>query len=114
MAENAGFTRLSQGKKVEVFPGIIRTTMSYNEASMLCHFSLKKGADVPFHQHEAVQNGFAIKGKLRFLQEGGKSLVVEEGDGYIFESNEKHGAEVLEDSEIIECFTPMRADYVDD
>lgn len=114
MAENAGLTRLSQGKKVEVFPGIIRTTMSYNEASMICHFVMKKGASIPLHQHEAVQNGYAIKGKLRFLQEGGGSLVVEQGDGYIFESNEKHGAEALEDSEIIECFTPMRPEFLDD
>ena len=88
--------------------------MAYNEASMLCYFTLKKGASIPLHQHEAVQNGFMIRGKVCFLQEGGKSLMVENGDGYIFESNEKHGGEVLEDSELIECFTPMRPEYVDD
>ena len=114
MAEKAGLTRLKDGKKVEIFPGIFRTTMSYNEASMLCCITLTKGANIPLHHHEAVQNGFVIRGKVRFLQEGGKSFVVENGDGYIFESNEKHGGEVLEDSELIECFTPMRPEYVDD
>ena len=114
MAENAGLTRLSKAKKVGVFSGVTRRTMAYNDASMLCYFTMEKGAAVPMHQHEAVQNGFVIKGKIRFLQEGGRSFLAEEGDGYIFESNEKHGAEVLEVSEIIECFTPMRPDYVDD
>jgi len=114
MAENAGLTRLKEGKRVEIFPGIFRITMSYNEASMLCYFTLKKGANIPLHQHEAVQNGFVIRGKVRFLQKDGKSLVAGDGDGYIFESNEKHGSEVLEDSELIECFTPMRPEYVDD
>ncbi len=113
MAENAGLTRLGEAKRVEVFPGVFRVTMAYNDASMLCHFTLKAGASIPLHQHEAVQNGFVIEGKIRFLREGGKSFVVEEGDGYIFESNEKHGGEVLEDSKIIECFTPMREDYLD-
>jgi quercetin dioxygenase-like cupin family protein len=113
LAENAGLTRLDQAKKVEMLPGIIRTTMAYNDESMLCHFTLKRGASIPLHNHEAVQNGFVIKGMMRFLQDGGKSITVEEGDGYIFESNEKHGAEVLEDSEIIECFTPMRPEYLD-
>ena len=67
MAENAGLTGLKEGKKVEIFPGIFRTTMSYNEASMLCYFTLKKGTSIPLHQHEAVQNGFVIRGKVRFL-----------------------------------------------
>lgn len=113
MAENAGLTKLDQGEKVEMLPGIFRTTMSYNESSMLCHFRMEKGASIPLHQHEAVQNGFVIRGKVRFLQEGGKSIVVEDGNGYIFESNEMHGSEVLEDSELIECFTPMRPEYAD-
>jgi quercetin dioxygenase-like cupin family protein len=114
MAENAGLTRLNERKKVEMFPGIYRCTMSYNDESMLCYFYLEKGASIPLHKHVPVQNGFVVKGRVRFLQEGGKSFVVEAGDGYIFASNELHGSEVLEDTELIECFTPSRPEYVDD
>ena len=113
MAENAGLTRLKDCKKVEMFPGIYRCTMSYNDQSMLCYFYLEKGSSIPLHKHEAVQNGFVVKGRIRFLQEGGKCNVMEAGNGYIFESNELHGSEVLEDTELIECFTPMRPEYVD-
>lgn len=114
MAKNAGLTKLNNEKKVEMLSGIFRTTMSYNDSSMLCHFRLEKGASIPLHQHEAVQNGFVIKGKVKFLQEGGKSILVEDGDGYIFESNEIHGSEVLEETELIECFTPMRPEYANE
>ena len=114
MAENAGLTRLNERKKVEMLPGIYRVTMSYNDESMLCYFYMDKGASIPLHKHKAVQNGFIIKGKVRFLQEDGKSTVMEEGDGYIFGSNESHGSEFLEYTELIECFTPMRPEYVDD
>ena len=112
MSDNAGLTRLHERRKVEMLPGIHRITMSYNDESMLCYFYLDKGSSIPLHKHKAVQNGFVIKGKVRFLQEGGKSIVMEEGDGYIFQSYESHGSEVLEDTELIECFTPMRPEYI--
>ena len=99
-------------KTVEMLDGIFRTTMCFNNQSMLCHFSFKKGSSIPLHNHIAVQNGYVIKGKVRFLYKEG-SFIVEQGDGYIFDSEEYHGSEVLEDSEVIECFTPMRPEYID-
>jgi quercetin dioxygenase-like cupin family protein len=102
---------IREGRKVTMFPGIVRTTLCYNEASMLCHFTLRAGSTIPLHSHVAAQNGYLVKGKVRFLGEGGKSLVTMAGDGYFFEGGEKHGAEILEDSEAIECFTPMRPEY---
>lgn len=81
---------------------------------MLCHFTLSKGAIVPRHDHVAVQNGYVLKGKVKFFRGNEEnSFIVEPGDGYLFDSEEYHGAEVLEDSEVIECFTPMRSEYLD-
>ena len=114
MTEIEGLTHLYKRRKVEMLPGIFRTTMSYNETSMLCYFHFKKGATIPLHKHEAVQNGFVIKGRVKFLMGEEQSFVVEDGDGYIFASNESHGSEVLEDTELIECFTPMRLEYLDE
>ena len=94
--------------------GIFRTTMAYNDMTMMCHFTMTKGAKIPLHQHEAVQNGYVIGGKVRFIGENESSFIVGPGSGYVFGSNEPHGAEVLEESEIIECFSPMRPEYADD
>lgn len=105
--------KLGQQKQTEMFKGLFRTTLSYNKDLMLCHFTMKKGASVPLHNHEAVQNGYVIKGKLRFFNKDGESIIVEPGDGYIFDSNEYHGSEALEDSEFVESFTPMRPEYID-
>lgn len=102
---------LSVGKRVQMRPGIERVTMSYNADNMLCYFYLKAGTGLPLHDHVAVQNGFVVKGRIRFFKADGSSIVVGPGDGYIFDSSEAHGSEVLEDSEIIECFTPMRPEY---
>ena len=87
--------------------------MSYNEQSMICHFRMKRGARIPLHNHEAGQHGFVISGRVHFLQKGGPGFDAPAGSSYVFGSWEEHGAEVLEDSEVIEVFTPMRPEYVD-
>jgi quercetin dioxygenase-like cupin family protein len=114
MAEQSKRKRVGLSKSVEYLPGAFRTTLFFNEQSMLCHFRLKKGVVIPLHQHVAVQNGYVVAGRAKFVRKEGEDQFVEPGDGYLFQSNEVHGAEVLEDSEWIECFTPMRPEYVDE
>ena len=98
---------------VENPPGILRTTLAWNEQSMLCHFRMAKGARIPLHDHPAVQNGYLLSGRVRF-HGGAETFIAVPGTGYCFASGEPHGAEVLEDSEAVECFTPARIEYAPD
>ena len=93
-----------------MFDGLLlRRTMSYNGDIMLCHFTLKKGLKMQMHQHDAVQIGYVLKGKVKFSKGDDSSFVA----GPIFDSNEIHGIDdVLEDSEFIECFSPSRPEYM--
>ncbi len=91
--------------------GIFRTTLSYNESVMLCHFHMNTGARVPLHSHPAAQNGYVISGKLLFHRGASETFIAEAGCSYVFGGNEAHGAEVLEEAEVIECFAPMRPEY---
>ncbi len=95
---------------VEMLPGIYRKTLVYNNNMMLCYFSLDKNSYIPLHSHKEHQIGYVITGKLQFETEKGNT-VVGAGDSYVFESNEKHGATILEDSEVIDVFSPSRDDY---
>lgn len=97
---------------VENPPGIFRTTLTYNEQIMLCHFLLKRGAKIPLHHHEAAQNGYLVRGRMRFFREDGWEFIAVPGSAWCFDSNVAHGAEVLEDSEAVECFAPARPEYV--
>ncbi len=103
----------SELESVENPPGIFRRTMAYNDQTMVCHFTMKKGAEIPLHNHEAAQNGYIISGKVRFKKKEGDGFIAEPGTGYAFAPWEYHGAEVLEDAEVIECFAPMRPEYAD-
>ena len=97
-------------KKIKAFEGVYRKTQSYNKNLMLCHFTLEKNAEIPIHSHKEHQIGYVINGKLKFLTENGE-YIAKKGDSYIFDSNEKHGAIILEDSEVIDVFHPAREDY---
>ena len=101
---------LKEIKLIKTLKGIYRRTMCFNDNIMLCHFILDKDSEVPIHQHEEHQVGYIIKGKIRFITDKGDFTLLE-GDSYIFQSNEKHGAIVLEDSEVIDVFNPSRDDY---
>lgn len=111
----AGFTRYDERKHSEIMPGIVRTTMSFGEDSMMCVFEMKKGAIIPLHEHPASQNGFIISGKVE-LDTGneGEERIAVAGDGYYIPSHALHGMRVLEDSRIVENFSPCRKEFIVD
>jgi quercetin dioxygenase-like cupin family protein len=97
-------------QEIKALDGIFRKTLAYNKNLMLCHFYLEKNSEIPLHSHKQHQVGYVIRGKLRFFTDKSE-FIAEAGDSYIFNSNEKHGAFILEDSEVIDVFNPVRNDY---
>ncbi|MHA1933522.1 MAG: cupin domain-containing protein [Promethearchaeota archaeon] len=95
---------------IKIFKGVYRKTLVYDNNLMLCHFNLEKNSKIPLHSHKENQIGYILKGKLKFLTEH-REFICKEGDSYVFDSNEKHGALILEDSEVIDVFSPAREDY---
>ncbi|MGE4284530.1 MAG: cupin domain-containing protein, partial [Clostridia bacterium] len=112
MEQKKRITCVNEEKAVEMFDGFFRTTLVYNEQMMICHYSMKKGAQIPLHNHVAVQGGYVIKGKVELLAEDGNNIIVEAGGAYVFDSQEVHGALAVEDSEYVETFTPIRPEYI--
>ena len=107
------YCKLAEHQPVEIRPGIYRSTLVYNAENMLCHFFEKAGARVDLHTHYAVQSGYVLRGKLMFFDAEGNEHILLPGQGYLFASNEAHGSVALEESEIIETFTPGRPEYLD-
>ncbi|MHA2048123.1 MAG: cupin domain-containing protein [Promethearchaeota archaeon] len=95
---------------IELVSGVYRKTLLFNNNLMLCHFTLEKNAEIPIHSHKEHQIGYVLSGKLKFMTNNGEFIAVE-GDSYLFDSYERHGAKILEDSEVIDVFNPARDDY---
>ena len=91
--------------------GINLTTVAYGEKTLMGRFHLRKGAKIPLHSHPHEQTGMILSGKLRFIVDGIEQ-VVETGDSWCFKGDVEHGAEALEDAEIVEVFSPLREDYL--
>jgi quercetin dioxygenase-like cupin family protein len=97
--------------KDEMFPGFWRQTLVYSDDLMLCLFTWRKGANLPAHAHPHRQAGFVISGSVE-LTVSGKTYVTNAGCSYIVQGNEEHSARAIEDSLVIDAFTPCREDYI--
>jgi quercetin dioxygenase-like cupin family protein len=113
-AQKVGLAEVQAAKVAEMKAGLlIRRTLAYNSDLMLCHFTLIPGLKLELHQHVAVQIGYVLKGKVKFIKADGTSFIAVAGTSYVFDANEIHGIdEVYEPTEFIECFTPMRPEYI--
>lgn len=107
---NKGPINKEDAEKIKTLDGIYRKTLAYNNDVMLCLFILEKDAVVPLHEHKAHQIGYVLKGIIKFTTET-RDFIAKEGDSYVFDSYEKHGAEIIEYTEVIEVFNPTREDY---
>ena len=95
----------------EMIAGVWLKSLTHGAATHMTEVRFVKGAVVLEHRHPHEQTGYLISGSLRFFSEG-VSTVVAPGDCWNWESNTPHGAEALEDSVVIEVFSPIREDYL--
>lgn len=95
----------------EMFPGFSRQTLVHNEDLMLCLFTWRKGATLSEHSHPHRQAGFVISGAVE-LTVSGQRYITRKGCSYIIQANEPHSAIALEDSVVIDAFTPCRDEYL--
>jgi quercetin dioxygenase-like cupin family protein len=73
---------------------------------MISHVTLEKGFVVPSHSHSNEQMVVVLKGALRFTLEDGE-CVVRAGEVLHLPPNAPHGAEAVEDSVVLDVFSPV-------
>lgn len=100
------------GKLVPLAPGIFRETVTAGEKMMQIKAYLLKGAQLPPHKHHHEQTSFILQGKLRFTTPDGEK-VLHQGQAITFPGNLEHGAEVLEDTIVLDTFVPVRDEYLE-
>jgi len=104
------YTANPEGYK-EMLPGVRLKTLVHGERTHFTEVKFVKGAMVPMHKHVHEQTGCVVKGAMRFDVDG-EILVARPGDSWNIASNVPHSAEALEESVVIEVFSPAREDYL--
>ena len=95
----------------EVTTGLMRQFVTALRVT-IAKFDMKRGCVVPSHAHENEQVSYVVSGALKF-DVAGKPVVVRAGELLQIPPHVPHGVEVLEDSHVIDVFSPLRQDWID-
>jgi len=91
--------------------GVSRKVLSHVENMMMVVVNFMKDAIVETHSHAHEKISYIIKGSIELNIEG-KREVVKVGDTFCIRPDAKHGVVALEDSTILDVFTPQREDFL--
>jgi quercetin dioxygenase-like cupin family protein len=105
------FTKKSSRNFRPLIDGVSMRPLAWEEKTILCEFKLEKGHKIPSHQHPCEQTGYLISGKLNFRIDKIWHLA-ETGDSWSIPENLEHEVEILENSVVLELFSPIRPDYL--
>ena len=102
--------RSSDIKKFDKRPGLVGTFV-HGDGVTMTYWTFDKDAVLASHSHRHEQISYVANGKVRFETEEGKASIVEAGGFAVFEPNEIHGGNALEDSVVTDAFSPAREDF---
>jgi quercetin dioxygenase-like cupin family protein len=105
------FTKKDTRNFRPLIEGVTMRPLAWEEKTILCEFKLEKGHKIPSHQHPYEQTGYLISGKLNFRIAKTWHLA-HAGDSWSIPENVEHEVEILEDSVVLELFSPIRPDYL--
>jgi quercetin dioxygenase-like cupin family protein len=87
------------------------TRKAIHSGSMtIARLELLKGAVVPEHSHHHEQVTLVERGALQFAIDGGEK-VVRAGESLVIPSHSTHGVVALEDTTVMDVFSPSREDW---
>jgi len=91
--------------------GVVRQIMGYDGQVMLVKVKFEKGAQGTLHSHYHTQTTYVASGKFEFTVDG-ETSIVEAGDGIYIAPDAEHGCVCIEAGILIDCFSPMRSDFI--
>lgn len=99
------------GKTSEPEAGLKRRVLAYNEKLFLAEHEMVKGWTGTMHSHPHDQIVYVVRGHLQVTSQG-KTFDIRTGDTFVVRGGVEHGASALEESLVVDVFTPCRDDYI--
>jgi quercetin dioxygenase-like cupin family protein len=101
-----------QAKESFPEPGLARKVMAYNDKLFLAEHQMARGWSGMVHSHPHDQIVYIVRGHLKVTCQG-QTFDARAGDTFVVRGGIEHGASAVEDSLVIDVFTPCREDYLD-
>lgn len=96
---------------IEICPGIKRRTHAHGATMYQMMASLVAGSTMPEHRHPQEQIVHVLKGRARLIVDGVPHEMTA-GDSFYLASNVPHGIETMEETLILDTFSPPRDEYL--
>ena len=100
----------SDAKSLRPEPGMVRQVLAHSPHLMLVRHFFEKGWIGARHSHPHHQLVYVVSGHIR-VDVDGATLDVKSGDSFVVDGGLSHEARAIEDSEVLDFFTPAREDY---
>lgn len=92
-------------------PGVVRRILAYTDGLMCVENSFEVGAVGALHSHPHTQITYVLSGAFAFEIDG-ETRTVHAGDTLLKENGVIHGCRCLEAGKLLDIFTPMREDFL--
>ena len=96
---------------IELCPGIKRRTQASGKTMYQMVAELQAGSKMPEHKHPNEQLVYIVSGRMRLIVEG-TAHELAPGDSFYLAANVPHGVETLEDTRVLDTFSPPREEYL--
>jgi len=91
--------------------GLRRKILAYDGQIMMVRVHFDKNAVGSRHAHYHSQATYVVSGKFE-VNIGNEKKILQGGDSFYIEPDMEHGAVCLEEGELIDVFSPHRADFL--
>jgi quercetin dioxygenase-like cupin family protein len=105
------FVDFSTKKRLKIFEGITGT-FAHSQQATFGYVTLEKGVRAPEHNHIHEQWTHVISGELEFTL-GGEPRLLTPGMSVHIPSNVLHSAYAITECKVLDCFSPVREDFVE-
>lgn len=106
------FAQASEAPLVITPEGAERRVLSYGGNMMLVQFTFPAGVSAALHSHPHEQIGYVISGSIDLFMDGYTPRVLTAGASYYVAPNVRHGIVTHEPTVLLDCFTPIREDFL--
>ena len=97
---------------IEICPGIRRRTHAHGRTMYQMMAELAAGSRMPEHSHAQEQIVHILSGRMKLVVDG-VAHELKTGDSFYLASNVPHGVETVEDTRVLDTFSPPREDYLE-
>ncbi len=97
----------SEDYRIKKFRGFSFLLGAVGERMMIALMEFQNGEEVESHEHPNEQAGYCLSGRFE-LKVSDKEYVIEPGDSYLIPGDTIHSCHFIQDSQMVEVFSPPR------